>query len=245
MSYLDLLKPKPRSAFAELTSYKITSSCTHMLQLESACGQVVPARSHATFFTQCASQIATQELEMHDALLRDWNISTDDVQATPLQPSSLLYTSFLREQSSAIGLYEGAGSSAPPVPILRHFMRCFSYEHWKLPDDSVVVRLRMHDALRLVHVHLASSTSNEALHLAGVAAILPCYWVYQHVGQRLKQQGSPNAHYQAWIDLYGGDEFDKAVEQVEGSYRAAGSRIDRQAEAVVHGAIRHMLPARV
>ena len=55
----------------------------------------------------------------------------------------------------------------------------------------------------------------EHLWCTGVAAILPCYWVYQHVGQRLKQHGSPNKHYQAWIDTYGGEGFDSTVEQAK------------------------------
>ena len=44
--------------------------------------------------------------------------------------------------------------------------------------------------------------------------MLPCYWIYQHVGQYLKVQGSPNEKYQAWIDVYGGEDFDKTVREV-------------------------------
>jgi thiaminase (transcriptional activator TenA) len=44
--------------------------------------------------------------------------------------------------------------------------------------------------------------------------MLPCYWIYQHVGKYLKERGSPNKHYQAWIDLYGGEDFDSTVQQV-------------------------------
>lgn len=51
---------------------------------------------------------------------------------------------------------------------------------------------------------------------AGLAAVLPCYWVYQHVGQHLKRQGSGRPKYQAWIDMYGGEEFDAIVQQALG-----------------------------
>ena len=27
---------------------------------------------------------------------------------------------------------------------------------------------------------------------AGLAAVLPCYWIYQHVGAYLKERGSPH-----------------------------------------------------
>jgi thiaminase/transcriptional activator TenA len=49
--------------------------------------------------------------------------------------------------------------------------------------------------------------------LAGVAAVLPCYWIYQHVGQHLKKQGSSHPKFQAWIDMYGGEAFDSTVQQ--------------------------------
>jgi thiaminase (transcriptional activator TenA) len=44
--------------------------------------------------------------------------------------------------------------------------------------------------------------------------VLPCYWIYQHIGTFLKAHGSQNHKYQAWIDLYGGEEFEASVMQV-------------------------------
>jgi thiaminase/transcriptional activator TenA len=41
----------------------------------------------------------------------------------------------------------------------------------------------------------------------GLAAIMPCFWIYAEVGQHLKQAGSPNPVYQRWIDSYGSDEY--------------------------------------
>ena len=48
----------------------------------------------------------------------------------------------------------------------------------------------------------------------GVAAVLPCYWIYWKVGQHLLATGSPDARYQKWIDTYGGDEFGNVVREV-------------------------------
>lgn len=36
----------------------------------------------------------------------------------------------------------------------------------------------------------------------GMAAVLPCYWVYWEVGKTLKTRGSQNPNYQRWIDFY-------------------------------------------
>ncbi|MGI8679515.1 MAG: thiaminase II [Jatrophihabitans sp.] len=48
----------------------------------------------------------------------------------------------------------------------------------------------------------------------GLAAVLPCYWIYQRVGAALVERGSPDPCYQRWIDTYAGDEFAASVEQV-------------------------------
>lgn len=48
----------------------------------------------------------------------------------------------------------------------------------------------------------------------GLAAVLPCYWIYAEVGAELSQRGSTDARYQRWIDSYGGDEFAATVTEV-------------------------------
>lgn len=48
----------------------------------------------------------------------------------------------------------------------------------------------------------------------GMAAVLPCYWIYWEVGKELKRRGSRNPAYQRWIDQYSGEEYGKVVGQV-------------------------------
>jgi thiaminase (transcriptional activator TenA) len=48
----------------------------------------------------------------------------------------------------------------------------------------------------------------------GLAAVLPCYWIYARVGTELLERGSPDPRYQRWIDSYGGDEFAATVDEV-------------------------------
>ena len=45
----------------------------------------------------------------------------------------------------------------------------------------------------------------------GLAAVLPCYWIYARVGAALVERGSPDPRYQAWIDTYAGEEFGAVV----------------------------------
>ncbi|MBO0678386.1 thiaminase II [Mycolicibacterium sp. S2-37] len=48
----------------------------------------------------------------------------------------------------------------------------------------------------------------------GLAAILPCYWIYARVGEDLAARGSADPRYQRWIDSYGGEEFAATVAEV-------------------------------
>ena len=47
-----------------------------------------------------------------------------------------------------------------------------------------------------------------------LAAVLPCYWIYEQVGKALLDKGSPNPTYQKWIDTYGGEDFGALVKAV-------------------------------
>lgn len=44
-----------------------------------------------------------------------------------------------------------------------------------------------------------------------VASLLPCFWIYQQVGQRAYAKKTNNNPYQDWIDLYAHAEFDSSV----------------------------------
>jgi thiaminase/transcriptional activator TenA len=47
----------------------------------------------------------------------------------------------------------------------------------------------------------------------GVAALLPCFWIYRAVGTHIYQHAAANNPYQKWIDTYAGEEFGRLVEQ--------------------------------
>jgi thiaminase/transcriptional activator TenA len=50
--------------------------------------------------------------------------------------------------------------------------------------------------------------------LQGVAAVLPCYWVYHEVGRELARLGSPTPVYQRWIDNYSSQDFEAVTARV-------------------------------
>jgi thiaminase (transcriptional activator TenA) len=57
-------------------------------------------------------------------------------------------------------------------------------------------------------LRMASSAAVEE----SVASLLPCFWIYQQVGQRADAKKIPNNPYQDWIDLYSSHEFNHSVE---------------------------------
>ncbi len=59
----------------------------------------------------------------------------------------------------------------------------------------------------------------------GMAAVLPCYWIYRDVGQELLRRGSPDPLYQRWIATYGGEEFAIVVGEALALMDTAGADI--------------------
>lgn len=45
----------------------------------------------------------------------------------------------------------------------------------------------------------------------GVAALLPCFWIYLDVGKEIARSSGPDNPYKAWIDTYSGEEFGEGV----------------------------------
>jgi thiaminase (transcriptional activator TenA) len=48
----------------------------------------------------------------------------------------------------------------------------------------------------------------------GLAAMLPCYWIYWEVGKELVKRGSKDKDYQRWIDQYASEGYGATVRQV-------------------------------
>jgi thiaminase/transcriptional activator TenA len=66
----------------------------------------------------------------------------------------------------------------------------------------------------------------------GLAAVLPCYWIYARVGAALLERGSPDPRFQRWIDSYGGGEFADTVAMVLDLTDRIGPELNPDDEAV-------------
>lgn len=68
----------------------------------------------------------------------------------------------------------------------------------------------------------------------GVAAVLPCYWIYERVGRALVEHGSPDPRYQRWIDTYASEEFAAVVTDVLAVTDEIGADVTAAQEARMH-----------
>lgn len=66
----------------------------------------------------------------------------------------------------------------------------------------------------------------------GLAAVVPCYWIYQRVGAELVKRGSPDPSFQRWIDTYADPEFEAITAAVlDLTDRVGAGLTDPQREA--------------
>lgn len=66
----------------------------------------------------------------------------------------------------------------------------------------------------LAYASYLLATAHHGTFVDGLAAVLPCYWIYAEVGAELLEHGSPDPRYQRWIDTYADDEYQTIVAEV-------------------------------
>ncbi|MET0462146.1 MAG: thiaminase II [Chitinophagaceae bacterium] len=75
------------------------------------------------------------------------------------------------------------------------------------------------------YIHFLKSTAALDAVEVGMAAVLPCFWIYKQIGDHIyNTQQKENNPYKKWIDTYAGEEFGEAV-------RLAIAICDKAAEA--------------
>jgi thiaminase (transcriptional activator TenA) len=84
---------------------------------------------------------------------------------------------------------------------------------------------------------LISSATN-ASYEESLAALLPCFWIYQEVGLHIHRNSAENNPYQKWIDMYSGVEFQEVARKaIDLTDRAAeyvnGRQLEKMHEAFI------------
>ncbi|TPG33600.1 thiaminase II [Mycolicibacterium hodleri] len=129
---------------------------------------------------------------------------------------------YLRDYARALAI---VGAKAPTLTdtamFARHAADVFDVElslhETLLPalglDPDTIVGARVMPTTQAYTSYLLATTYGGSF-VDGLAAILPCYWIYARVGTALLKQGSPDPRFQSWIDSYGGEDFAATVAQV-------------------------------
>lgn len=76
-----------------------------------------------------------------------------------------------------------------------------------LDDAEVLPTTRAYTSYLLATVYGGSFVE-------GLAAVLPCYWIYARVGEALLRTSSPDPLYARWIETYGDESFQAVVRRV-------------------------------
>lgn len=84
----------------------------------------------------------------------------------------------------------------------------FMAELGERPQDAVVLPTTRAYTSYLLAVAYGGSF------LDGLAAVLPCYWIYARVGAELLANSSPDPLYARWIAAYGDESFQAVVRRV-------------------------------
>ena len=140
---------------------------------------------------------------------------------------------YLREYARALSLVSAhAVQAAETALFATHAAQAIEVErslHEELPTALGIDRARTEQsesapmtAAYVDHLIAACATGSYA---DGIAAVLPCYWIYAEVGQRLAELGSPDPRCARWIATYGGEDFAAVVQVVIEVAESLGSRL--------------------
>ena len=150
---------------------------------------------------------------------------------------------YLREYARALAV---VGAKAPTLADTamfgRHAADVFEVElalhESLLPDlalDPAFIRTVPVAPTTRAYTSYLLATAYGGTFAEGLAAVLPCYWIYAEIGTELQHRGSPDPRFQRWIDTYGGDEFATSVAEVLALTDRTESGLSLEEEAIARG----------
>lgn len=146
---------------------------------------------------------------------------------------------YLREYARALSLVSvKAPTLAATAMFARHSAEVYDVElslHRELLpqlglDPAALDQAPVSPTTRAYTSYLLAATYGGTF-AEGLAAVLPCYWIYARVGAELLGRGSPDPRYALWIGSYGGEEFAATVAEVLELTDATGASLASAEEA--------------
>jgi len=138
---------------------------------------------------------------------------------------------YLREYARAL-LVVGAGapSAADTALLARHAFGAVEAEltlHAGLLEElglaADAVERTPAAPTTVAYTSYLLATAHGSDFAGGLAAVLPCYWIYAEVGRVLADRGSPDRLYQRWINSYSDPAFAGVVAEVLGLVDRVGA----------------------
>lgn len=88
------------------------------------------------------------------------------------------------------------------------------------------------------YVSFLTATCAQAPFEVGLAALLPCFWIYREVGTAIHASAHPDNPYSAWIETYAGEDFAEAVDAVIATLDAVAAECSARSLERMHHAYR-------
>ncbi|MFD9124499.1 thiaminase II [Kitasatospora sp. NPDC059571] len=102
---------------------------------------------------------------------------------------------------------DAVGAIAAEQGMHAEFLTAFGESADRAAAEPVLPTTRAYTSYLLATVYGGSFAE-------AVAAVLPCYWIYARVGERLLAASSPEPLYAKWIATYGDEQFQSVVRRV-------------------------------
>lgn len=110
------------------------------------------------------------------------------------------------DDGSALTLLENAVGA---LRVERASLHEFLMREWGMGPEELA-RAPM-SPVNLAYTSYLIATASSGSFEEGLAAVLPCFWVYYEVGRELVRRGSTVPVYRRWIETYSSPEYERAV----------------------------------
>lgn len=134
---------------------------------------------------------------------------------------------YLRDYSRCLALLAAKADASPSMLLFLESAKTivggecamhleFCQEWGMTKEESTQAVLEAHPAspTNTLYTSYLLRIAYDRPYYEGVAAVLPCAWIYNEVGNYLKSRGSPNPQYARWIATYGGEEFNATTNEL-------------------------------
>ena len=125
---------------------------------------------------------------------------------------------YLRDYTKALTLLAAKTDDAAEAHDLLTYARdAIDVEralHQMMSETFKIPATEVQEPACFAYTHFLLAKTSLAPYPVGLAAVLPCFWIYREVGLHIASQTVPDNPYQAWIDTYSDPGFGAVVDRM-------------------------------